>query len=282
MLHQAFVASVLAISLACPAMAWLSFHGRSNNELVNYLKRIDIIVSDKVETVMKSVDRRNYANHNPYDDSAQDIGYAATISAPHTHARALESLKDHLRDRARALDVGSGSGYITACMALMVGNDGLVVGIDHIPELVNTSIANIKKDQPGLIESKRIKLIVGDGRQGFAPDSPYDAIHVGAVAPELPMKLLQQLKNGGRMVCPIGHGGLSQKLEQIDKLPDGTVKRTELADVAFVPLTDRESQRLSSRLLSCCTKSSTLRSGPCRLRSSTPERQQACINACMW
>ncbi|XP_064485568.1 protein-L-isoaspartate(D-aspartate) O-methyltransferase-like [Ornithodoros turicata] len=247
MLRQAFVASVLAISLACPAMAWLSFHGLNNNELVNYLKRAGIVVSDRVESVMKSVDRGNYTSHNPYEDSPQQIGYAVTISAPHMHAQALESLKDHLHDGARALDVGSGSGYLTACMALMIGNNGLVVGIDHIPELVNMSIKNIKKDQPGLIESQRIKMIVGDGRDGFAPDSPYDAIHVGAAAPELPMKLLQQLKTGGRMICPVGRGSFSQTLEQIDKLPDGTVKRTELADVAFVPLTDRESQWPSNR-----------------------------------
>ena len=60
---------------------------------------------------------------------------------------------------AKALDVGSGSGYLTACMALMVGPSGLAVGIDHIKELVDTSRANINKDHPELIESNRVKLI---------------------------------------------------------------------------------------------------------------------------
>ena len=60
---------------------------------------------------------------------------------------------------AKVLDVGSGSGYITACMSLMVGDKGRAVGIDHMQELVNISIANIKKDQPGLIESGRCKMI---------------------------------------------------------------------------------------------------------------------------
>ncbi len=70
---------------------------------------------------MRRVDRKNYCPHNSYMDAPQSIGYNATISAPHMHAHALELLKDHLYDGAVALDVGSGTGYLTACMAHMVG-----------------------------------------------------------------------------------------------------------------------------------------------------------------
>lgn len=73
---------------------------------------------------MLSVDRAKYCKNNPYMDAPQGIGYNVTISAPHMHAHVLELLKDHLNDGERALDVGSGSGYLTACMAIMVGETG--------------------------------------------------------------------------------------------------------------------------------------------------------------
>ena len=93
------------------------------------------------------------------NDAPEDIGFGVTISAPHMHAYTLEFLKDHLIEGATALDVGSGSGYLTACMGHMVGPKGKVYGIDHIPELVEISKRNIEKDSPDLLTSGRVKLI---------------------------------------------------------------------------------------------------------------------------
>ena len=69
-----------------------------------------------------------------------------------------------------------------------VGKTGKAVGIDHIPELVEMSRQNIGKDMvtKSMLETGRIQLVVGDGRQGYQAESPYDAIHVGAAAPTLP------------------------------------------------------------------------------------------------
>lgn len=75
---------------------------------------------------MLAVDRSNYCKNNPYLDSPQSIGYGVTISAPHMHAHALELLRDQLINGTRALDVGSGSGYLTACMASLMGPTGWV------------------------------------------------------------------------------------------------------------------------------------------------------------
>lgn len=74
------------------------------------------------------------------------------------HAYALELLKDRLNEGERALDIGSGSGYLTACMAVMLGENGKAIGIDHISELVEKSIENIKNDNPELINSQRVVL----------------------------------------------------------------------------------------------------------------------------
>ena len=101
----------------------------------------------------------------------------------------MELLKDQLKDGGRALDVGSGSGYLTVCFSKMVGPSGRVVGIDHIKELVDWSESNVKKNHADLLTSDQVKLVVGDGRQGFAQDGPYDAIHVGAAAPTLPQSV---------------------------------------------------------------------------------------------
>lgn len=75
------------------------------------------------------------------------------------HAYALELLEEKLRNGRRALDVGSGSGYLTTCMALMMGPDGLAVGIDHIPELQTRAEANIRQDHPELLHYGRVELV---------------------------------------------------------------------------------------------------------------------------
>lgn len=213
---------------------------KCNKDLIGCLKDQKIISSDKVEAAMLAVDRANYCR-DPYVDTPQPIGYGATISAPHMHAHALELLKDHIKDGEKALDVGSGSGYLTACMSVMLGPKGVVVGIDHISELVDFSKKNIDRDKPGFIDSGRIVLVTGDGREGHVNLGPYNAIHVGAAAQRLPTALTDQLKPGGRIVIPVGNG-FNQYLEQIDKGTDGVLKRTKLMGVRYVPLTERKLQ----------------------------------------
>jgi len=208
--------------------------------MVNQLKECGVVTSSRVEEVMRKVDRGNYVAHSAYYDAPQGIGSNVTISAPHMHSFALTHLEEHLKPGMKVLDVGCGSGYLTACMAHMVGPTGKVVGIDHIDVLVKMSRDNITKDCPALLEGT-ITLITGDGREGYAPLAPYDAIHVGAAAPQMPKALMEQLKEGGRMIIPVG-GADAQYIEQVDKSLDGKISREKMMGVRYVPLTSKEKQ----------------------------------------
>jgi len=225
-----------------PTMAWRS-HGTDNASLVDKLQENGIVKSQEVRAAMLAVDRGNYVTSAAYQDAPQRIGFNITISAPHMHAHALELLKDHLTPGSRALDVGSGSGYLTACMAAMVGPAGRVTGIDHVPDLVQVSRENLARDgKAAMVEEGRLQLVAGDGRAGWAEGAPYSAIHVGAAAASLPAALVEQLASPGRMVIPVGPEGGDQSLDLVEKSTEGEVTRRRLMGVIYVPLCSKEHQ----------------------------------------
>jgi len=224
-------------------MAWRC-SASSNAGLIANLKAAGLISTRRVEQAMLSVDRGNFTHINPYEDSPQTIGFGATISAPHIHAEMLELLEPYLKPGNRALDVGSGSGYLAECMAKMVTEDGApgkVVGVEHVTELVQKSTHNVKRDDPSLLSSGALQLFGGDGRRGWPTEAPYQAIHVGAASPDdIPKDLIDQLAPGGRMVIPVGPQGGDQYLVQVDKDENHRISRKNLIGVRFVPLTSRD------------------------------------------
>ncbi|OGM39752.1 protein-L-isoaspartate O-methyltransferase [Aspergillus bombycis] len=201
------------------------------------------------------VDRAHYAPSRPYSDSPQPIGHGATISAPHMHGHACEYLIDFLRPGSRVLDIGSGSGYLTHVLANLVTDpsipddlNGHVIGVDHIPELVDLADKNMHKSDQGrkLLDTGKVKFITADGRLGWQEGAPYDAIHVGAAAEKLHPALIAQLHAPGRMFIPVdtvcdgsarGFGG-GQYIWVVDKRVDGSVHKEKVFQVSYVPLTD--------------------------------------------
>ncbi|CAD6907538.1 hypothetical protein CF335_g6 [Tilletia laevis] len=246
-------------------MAWRC-SGRSNAELVANLRRASIIQTDAVAEAMSKVDRRNYLPGRPapeisYQDSPQSIDYGATISAPHMHAYALESLAPFLnRPGASALDVGSGSGYLLGVLHHLApppsaaisdgsgailphadGGKGKIIGIEHIAELTEASKVNLKDD--GLSEALkggRIEVHTGDGRLGWPDGAPYSVIHVGAAAPSIPQALIDQLARPGRLFIPVGKD--SQDIWEIDRTEDGNISKRRVMGVRYIPLCDSEAQ----------------------------------------
>ena len=182
-------------------MAWRC-SASTNAGLISNLFESDIIKSTRVRDAMLLVDRAAYFGADvdrmvAYEDSPHPIGHGQTISAPHMHAFALQLLEPYLLPGVSALDLGSGSGYLAAAMAELVGHTGAVYGVELVKPLFEASLRNLAADGKesylrASAESTprpraRITLRHGDGSIGW-PDSsagPFSAIHVGAAAPRV-------------------------------------------------------------------------------------------------
>ena len=221
---------------------------RSMTHLVNQLKRSGSIQSRIVEEVMLKVDRGFFCQpgSHAYFDTPQGIGCQQTISAPHIHAMSLEVLKEQVCQRdAKVLDVGSGSGYVSAAFAKM-NPSAHVFGIERYDDLVQWSKSNVKKLGYSL---PNLELRRADGWEGLLHEGPFDAINVGAAAESIPVRLANSLKIGGVMLIPVGPKGGSQKMLRVkrrrghptdstfpDVMQPSDFEILEDTEVAFVPL----------------------------------------------
>ena len=130
------------------------------------------------------------------------------------------------------LEIGAGSGYHAAVIAEQVAPDGRVYTVERISELVTLARRNLERAG----YSDRVILIQGDGSLGYRDRSPYDRILVTAAAPKVPAPLVDQLKNDGILLVPVGGRLSPQELVKVQKDLAGKIKRKSLGGVAFVPL----------------------------------------------
>lgn len=251
--------------------AW-SCHGKNQRDLIDRLIQAGIIKHESVRDAMCRVDRKNYvaasSQSNAYMDAPQPIGLGQTISAPHMHAHVLEEIYPFLKasndKEVRILDVGAGSGYLTAVLAKWVApfeNDGprsqssfldenkigKVYGIEVHQHLVDLARANVDKADKDLLDAGVMTLEKADGWNGLPAHSPFDAIHVGAAAADFPRPLLEQLKVGGVLIIPVGPQSGVQNLYRVERIGDGFTQNDfriqELLGVRYVPLVQQSEER---------------------------------------
>jgi protein-L-isoaspartate(D-aspartate) O-methyltransferase len=186
-------------------------------------------ISDRrVLDAMARVPRHEFAlastRDQAYEDHPLPIGEGQTISQPYIVALMLQVLT--LAPTDRVLEVGTGSGYLTALLAELVAQ---VVSVERHAVLADS--ARVVLARMGYCNAR---VIVGDGSLGYPEAAPYDAIIVSAAAPEVPSALLAQLGEGGRMIIPVGSDD-SQQLQLI-RMENGQPKIALRELCRFVPL----------------------------------------------
>ncbi len=138
-------------------------------------------------------------SHNAQVDIPLPIGYGQTIPQPSVVAFSLDLLD--VEKGQNVLEVGSGSGWVVALLAYIVGDEGRVTGLEVIPDLYRFGQENIQKFN--VLKGKKIELYNEDGSEGYAANAPYDRILVGLDFEEVPKLLKDQLKDGGKMVISL-------------------------------------------------------------------------------
>jgi protein-L-isoaspartate(D-aspartate) O-methyltransferase len=162
-----------------------------------------------------------------YENRPLPIGHGQTISQPYIVAIMTDLLK--LEPGGRALEIGTGSGYQAAILAELGAE---VYTIEIIADLGKQAQRNLER-----LGYKNIEVRIGDGYYGWKEHAPYDAIVVTAAASHVPPPLIKQLKNGGRMVIPVGSRFMVQQLLLVEKDAAGKVTTRQILPVRFVPLT---------------------------------------------
>jgi protein-L-isoaspartate(D-aspartate) O-methyltransferase len=166
-----------------------------------------------------------------YEDRPLPIGLGQTISQPYVVALMTEAV--HLKPGDKVLEIGTGSGYQAAVLSEITPK---VFTIEILPALADAARKRLRE-----LGYPTVQVKTGDGYLGWPQQAPFDAIIVTAAPGKIPPKLVEQLKEGGRMVVPVGEPP-AQRLTLVEK-QGGKLKITNLAPVAFVPMVHGEARK---------------------------------------
>jgi protein-L-isoaspartate(D-aspartate) O-methyltransferase len=187
-----------------------------------------------VLAAMRAVPRERFVAEGQaafaYTDGPLPIGEGQTISQPYVVALMTEALR--LTPRDRVLEIGTGSGYAAAVLAVIVAE---VYTIERLPGLAESARRRLTE-----LGYANVHVRQGDGSLGWPEHAPYDAIVVTAGGPHIPPSLRSQLSPGGRLVMPVGPELYGQTLVRLTRGADGEDRQEDLTLVSFVPLIGAE------------------------------------------
>ena len=205
------------------------FHGNSSSAK-RWLKGRLLAegVSPEVAAAVMRVPREEFVAPTDrswaYEDVSMSIGSGQTISQPSLVGRMIDALRP--QPEYTVLDIGTGSGYQAAALALLVRR---VISVERVPELAESA-----RERLARLGFNNVEVHVAGDELGWRAGAPYDGIIVGAAAPEVPPSLVEQLRPGGRLVIPVGAREHQEVLVAL-RTDDGyEIKRLE--PVRFVPL----------------------------------------------
>lgn len=202
--------------------------GRSQADLV--LDLVDRGIRDqRLLQAFRQVRREDFVParfvNEAYQDEPISIGHDQVTSQPSLIAVMVQALR--LTGSEKVLEVGTGFGFQTALLSKLCQE---VFSVEILPDLATAAESNLRK--AGI---QNAKVVIGDGSWGLPEQAPYDAIIVAAAAPKVPQPLVDQLKDGGRLVQPIGPGG-DETVTSFQKLHGSLVGEEEITGAYFVPL----------------------------------------------
>lgn len=201
---------------------------REREEMVEFQIRARGVRDERVLAAMEKIPRHLFVPENweraAYEDRPLPIGEGQTISQPYIVAVMTEQLE--IRSHDRVLEIGTGSGYQAAILAELAGE---VVSVERLPEIADRARENLAR--AGV---PSVRIIIGDGTEGYLPEAPYDAIIVTAASPTVPEPLVEQLAEGGRLIAPVGPRERQDLVKLVKR--EGRVETIPLGGVCFVPL----------------------------------------------
>ena len=201
---------------------------RTRDRLVQRLREqgiANLTVLERIRNVPRHIFVDEALSSRAYEDTALPIGFSQTISQPYIVARMTEALLEG-SPLLNVLEVGTGCGYQTAVLAPLVAK---LYTIERIEPLLKRAKLRIKE-----LGIDNVRFRHGDGTLGWKAHAPFDGILVAAAPLTVPEVLLGQLKQGGRLIVPVGHEGQQELIRFTRK--EQRVERHSLGPVSFVPL----------------------------------------------
>jgi protein-L-isoaspartate(D-aspartate) O-methyltransferase len=234
-MRLSWIAAVLICASCHPAQTQVADFPAQRERMVKGQIVMRGVVEERVLAAMRKVPREEFVpaefRAESYTDRPLPIGYDQTISQPFIVAFMTEELRPKPTDRV--LEIGTGSGYQAAILAELVAE---VYSIEIIEPLAKNAEATLQR-----LGYKNVHLKAGDGYKGWPEHAPFDSIIVTCAPERVPQPLIDQLKEGGRMIIPVG-AKFAQELYLLEK-QNGQMKQSAVLPVRFVPMAGAAEER---------------------------------------